>query len=107
MPKAKHQVDVLSPTSGYITATHCRDFGIALAILEGGRSQKEDKIDFGVGLEFHRRIGDHVNAGEKLVTIQYNSRARLAEAREMIQNGFVFGDDKPSVPPLIRRVIGG
>ncbi len=43
LPMAKSQVTVSSPKSGYITATHCRDFGIALAILEGGRGKKEDR----------------------------------------------------------------
>jgi len=107
LPAAKHQVTVVSPRSGYIQSMHCRDFGIALAILEGGRSKKEDRIDPGVGLEFHRRIGERVTAGEKLVTIQYNSAARLAEARQLLENGFVVGDEAPPLPPLIRQIIGG
>jgi pyrimidine-nucleoside phosphorylase len=107
MPAAKHQADVLSPQSGYITATRCRDFGVALAILEGGRHKKEDVIDLAVGLEFHKRIGDRVAVGEKLVTIQYNSEARLAEAKTLIENGFIFADHEPLMPPLIRQVIGG
>jgi pyrimidine-nucleoside phosphorylase len=107
LPMAKSQVAVSSPKSGYITATHCRDFGIALAILEGGRGKKEDRIDHGVGLEFHKRIGDRVNAGEKLVTIQYNSSTKLAEARQLIATAFEIGDVSVSPPRLIRRVIGG
>ncbi len=58
---------------GYIVDTHCQDFGIALAMLGGGREKKEDPVDHGVGLEFHKRIGDRVEAGETLVTIHYNS----------------------------------
>jgi len=107
MPTAKHHADVVSPHSGYVSATHCRDFGIALAILEGGRSKKEDVIDPAVGLEFHKRIGDRVAAGEKLVTIQYNSETRLAEASKLIEDSFVFADHQPLMPPLIRQVIGG
>jgi pyrimidine-nucleoside phosphorylase len=107
LPRAKNQVQVSSPKSGYIRSMHCRDFGVALAILEGGRSKKEDRIDFGVGLEFHRRMGDRVTAGEKLVTIQYNSDARLAEARQLLENGFVIGEEAPLLPPLIRQIIGG
>jgi pyrimidine-nucleoside phosphorylase len=106
MPAAKLRSHITSPRSGYITATHCRDFGIALALLEGGRAKKEDRIDPGVGLEFHRRIGDRVIAGEKLVTIQYNSEARLAEARNLLENGFVIGDTQPPQPALVRRIIG-
>jgi pyrimidine-nucleoside phosphorylase len=107
MPAAKHDLDVTSSKSGYITAMRCRDFGVALAILEGGRAKKEDCIDPAVGLEFHRRIGDRVKAGEKLVTIQYNSEARLAEAQKLIEDSFVFGEHEPLMPPMIRQIIGG
>ena len=107
LPTAKHQEHVTSAKSGFITATHCRDLGVALAILEGGRGKKDDIIDHAVGLEFHKRIGDAVKTGEKLVTIHYNSEARLPEARKMIEDSFVLGDHQPPMPPLIRQVIGG
>ena len=107
LPTPKHQLDVNSPKSGYISATHCRDFGVALAILEGGRDKKDDRIDPAVGLEFHRRIGERVKVGEKLVTIHYNSDARLAEAHKLIEDSFIFSDHEPLMPPLIRQVIGG
>jgi pyrimidine-nucleoside phosphorylase len=106
LPMAKKQVDVVSAKAGFITATHCREFGVALATLEGGRGKKEDRIDLGVGLEFHKRIGDRVHSGEKLVTIQYNSDTRLAEAKDLIASSFIIGDNAPPVPPLIRRIIG-
>jgi len=107
MPAAKHHRDFTSPKSGYITRMRSRDFGVALAILEGGRAKKEDHIDPAVGLEFHRRIGDHVKAGEKLVTIHYNSEARVAEAQKLIEDSFVFGEHEPLMPPMVRQTIGG
>jgi len=107
LPSAKFHVDVTSPRSGYISATRCRDFGIALSILEGGRGKKEDIIDPSVGLEFHKRIGNFAKAGEKLVTIHYNSEPKLAEAKKLIEDSFLFADEVPLIPPLIRQVIGG
>jgi pyrimidine-nucleoside phosphorylase len=107
LPMGKSQAIVSNPKTGYIAATRCRQFGIALALLEGGRSKKEDRIDHGVGLEFHRRIGDKVQAGEKLVTIQYNSSTKLAEARELIASAFEIGDVAVPSPHLISRSIGG
>jgi pyrimidine-nucleoside phosphorylase len=107
MPAAKYNAEITSSKSGYIVATRCRDFGVALAVLEGGRNRKEDVIDPSVGLEFHKRIGARVTAGEKLVTIHYNSEAKFAEVRKTIENAFIFGDEQPLMPPLIRQVIGG
>jgi thymidine phosphorylase len=81
-------------------------FGTALAMLGGGREKKEDTIDPGVGLEFHKRIGDRVAAGDTLVTIFYNSAAELPEAEQRIAQAFAYSEH--SVPPkkLIRRLIG-
>jgi pyrimidine-nucleoside phosphorylase len=107
LPMAKLQAHVTSAKSGFLLATNCRDFGIALAMLGGGREKKEDQIDYGVGLEFHKRIGDRVKAGEKLVTIQYNSEAKFAEAKDMLAAAFELGGAAPAAPPLIRRIIGG
>ncbi len=106
LPKAKLQAVVTSSKSGFLIGTRCRDFGVALALLEGGRGKKEDRIDHGVGLEFHKRIGDCVQVGEKLVTIQYNSEAKLAEAKTMLAEGFEIGDSAAPAPALIRQIIG-
>src|SRR5262245_28492093 len=61
LPQAKNRVEVKSSDSGVLAATNCMEFGVALAMLGGGREKKEDKIDPGVGLEFHKRIGDRVS----------------------------------------------
>jgi pyrimidine-nucleoside phosphorylase len=106
LPGAKFVEEITSSKSGYVEATRCRDFGTALAMLEGGRGKKEDKIDHGVGLEFHKRIGDRVETGEKLVTIRYNSEAKLGDARNLIAGGFQIGATQPLAPPLIRRILG-
>ena len=106
LPSAKFVEEITSSKSGYVEATRCRDFGTALAMLEGGRGKKEDKIDHGVGLEFHKRIGDRVETGEKLVTIRYNSEAKLGDARNLIASGFQIGATQPPAPPLIRRILG-
>jgi pyrimidine-nucleoside phosphorylase len=107
LPAAKSQAHVTSAKSGFIAATRCRDFGVALALLGGGREKKEDRIDPGVGLEFHKRVGEKVQAGERLVTIHYNSDVRLEEAKNLIVAAFKFRDGPVAAPPLISRIIGG
>lgn len=107
LPAAKFHATVPSPRAGYITATRCMEFGMALAILGGGREKKEDRIDYGVGLEFHKRIGDTVRAGENLVTIHYNSDEKLAEAKTRIAESFEIGEAPPRQRPLILKILGG
>ncbi len=108
LPQARSRIEVLSPATGFITATNCEQFGDALAMLGGGREKKEDSIDHAVGLEFHKRIGDPVKKGEPLATIHYNSGAKLAEAQSLIAASYFIGDAAPSESrPLIRRILGG
>jgi pyrimidine-nucleoside phosphorylase len=107
LPAARLHFDVSSSASGFITGTNCEQFGIALAMLGGGREKKEDKIDHGVGLEFHKRIGDRVEKGEPLATIHYNSDAKLAEAKTRIADSYQIAGEAPREKrPLVRRVIG-
>ncbi len=107
LPIAGLNFHVTSSTSGFVTGTNCEQFGIALAMLGGGREKKEDKIDHGVGLEFHKRIGDRVEKGEPLATIHYNSEAKLVEAKALIAGSYFFGEKAPrGKRPLVRRIIG-
>ena len=106
LPAASHKLDVLASASGYLAATNCVEFGIALAMLGGGRETKEDKIDHGVGLEFYKRIGDRVENGEPLVSISYNSAAKLDEAKTRIGAAFTFSENKTAEKKLIRRLVG-
>jgi pyrimidine-nucleoside phosphorylase len=107
LPRARFHVDVPSLTSGFVSGTNCEQFGVALAMLGGGREKKEDAIDHAVGLEFRKRIGDHVKKGEPLATIHYNSDAKLAEAKSLIAGSYQVGGAAPSQPrPLVRRILG-
>ena len=109
LPKARSDVLVTSNAGGVLVATNCEQFGIALAMLGGGRETKEDRIDHAVGLEFHKRIGDRVEKGEPLATIHYNSDAKLAEAKRMVAESFVIDPDiatQGEPRPLIRRIVG-
>src|SRR5258707_1601978 len=106
LPQAKNRKAVKSHSNGYLSATNCMQFGIALAMLSGGREKKEDTIDPGVGLEFHKRIGDRVATNESLVTIHYNSDAKLAEATALIENSFVVTGQPAPPKKLVRRLVG-
>jgi pyrimidine-nucleoside phosphorylase len=107
LPSARFDTDVAAERSGYIQSTKCEQLGIALAMLGGGREKKEDTIDHGVGLEFHKRIGDAVERGEPLVTIHYNADAKLADAKAMIAASYEIAPQPPrETPALIRRLIG-
>jgi len=104
---AQHSLAVASGSEGHVASIQCEQLGVACVVLGGGREKKEDKIDPAVGLEFHKRIGDAVERGEPLCTLHYNSEARLAEARRLVETAYRIEPQKPNlVPPLLYRVIG-
>jgi pyrimidine-nucleoside phosphorylase len=107
LPKAKLRTQITSPRSGYLVATKCEQFGLALATLGGGREKKEDAIDHAVALEFHKRIGDRVITGEPLVTVFYNDERRLAAARNLLEDSCEIAVEPPrEIPKLVKRLIG-
>jgi pyrimidine-nucleoside phosphorylase len=106
LPAADHRVDVKSGSAGYVLAIDCERVGTACVILGGGREKKEDAIDPAVGIVIHKKIGDHVEAGEALCTIRCHSDAQAARAREMLQDSYTIAAGAPAHrPTLIHRVI--
>jgi pyrimidine-nucleoside phosphorylase len=106
LPQARNRQEIKSRSNGYLAATNAMEFGIALATLGGGREKKEDTIDPGVGLEFHKRVGDRITTGETLVTVFYNSDAKLTEAAARIENSFIFSDQPVPPKKLVRHLVG-
>jgi pyrimidine-nucleoside phosphorylase/thymidine phosphorylase len=106
LPQAQHRLQVASPKAGYVTAIQCEQMGTACVILGGGREKKEDAIDHAVGYVVHKKISDHVAAGEPLCTLHYNSESRAARARQLILESYQISDAPPAgTKPLVRRVI--
>src|ERR1700730_12298701 len=104
---ARQTLDVANPTSGFIAAIQCEQWGVACVVLGGGREKKDDTIDPAVGLTFHKRIGDAVTRGEPLCTVHYNAATRLDEARCLVETAYQIEPENPRAPPpLIYRVIG-
>ena len=107
MARAKHQLQVLSPHTGYINSIHCEEVGTACVILGGGREKKEDSIDHSVGIVLHKKVGDSVSAGSALCTIFCHSDSHAKPAENLLQGSFRIEDDPPTERrPLIHRVIG-
>ena len=106
LPQARHTMQVVSASAGYLASMQCEQIGTACVILGGGRERKEDSIDPAVGIVLHKKVGDRVAAGEALATIHYNDEAKAARARQLIEASCVVTDTTPTKRPLIHRIIG-
>jgi pyrimidine-nucleoside phosphorylase/thymidine phosphorylase len=88
LPRAKHEMDIASPSSGFVESIMVERMGTAGVLLGGGRSKKEDAVDPAVGFIVHKKLGDKVSAGEPLCTVHYNSSERLEQARPLIEGSY-------------------
>ena len=107
LPNSSYLLEVVSPKTGYVSAMQCEDVGTACVILGGGREKKEDSIDPAVGIVLHKKVGDRVAEGEPLCTLHYNSDARAAQAKQMLERSYEIGEASPAAAPLIRKIIPG
>lgn len=108
LPHAQHTLPILSRSNGFVASIQCEHVGVASLVLGGGREKKEDSIDPAVGIVVHKKVGDAVRAGEPLVTIHYNSNARLSEARRILEESYAVATQPPIARrPLIHHIIQG
>jgi len=108
LPQPKNKVDVKAASAGFVGAIMNEKIGTACVVIGGGRERKEDSVDPAVGIVVHQKLGDRVKAGDTLVTIHYNSDARLAEAQKLIEAAYTIAPQAPSGPrPMVRKIIGG
>jgi len=107
LPRAQHQVDLVSRRQGWIADIACEQVGVAGIVLGGGRARKEDAVDPAVGILLRKKVGEMVAAGESWCTVYYNSAARLPEAQALLEKACSITPDAPAAPrPLVRQIVG-
>ncbi|WP_100372583.1 pyrimidine-nucleoside phosphorylase [Bacillus sp. FJAT-45037] len=100
LPKAKHLIDVKATKSGTVSAIVADKIGTAAMLLGAGRATKESEIDLAVGLILNKKIGDHVDAGDSIVTLHSN-REDVQDVIDMVTNAYSITDENVEKPTLI------
>lgn len=72
MPQAKYRIEYLAKQSGVVAKMQANDIGICSMMLGGGRQAAEDQLNYSVGIELHKKIGDQVEAGQPILTLVSN-----------------------------------
>ncbi|MFS1514327.1 pyrimidine-nucleoside phosphorylase [Chengkuizengella sp. SCS-71B] len=104
LPTAKYKIDVLAKKAGYISKITASQIGTAAMLLGAGRKTKESTIDLAVGLVLKKKIGDHVDSNEPLVTIHSNSED-VNEVINLIHDAYSIVDEQVEVPTLIYKEV--
>lgn len=105
LPQAKNKVEIYSQKSGFIS--HIKPLNIAKAtkLLGAGRTLKDDKIDYAVGINLNKKAGDNVSENELLATIYVNDEKNLTEAKELTTNAFLIENKIRKSSPMIFDII--
>jgi thymidine phosphorylase len=96
---------VPAPKSGTIAAIGCRDLGLAVVSLGGGRRKPEDKIDYAVGFTGYAELGAKIEAGQPLAMVHARTRDQVAQAVKEVQAAYVIGDHLQEKPPSVYRPV--
>ncbi|MCJ7668452.1 MAG: thymidine phosphorylase [Anaerolineae bacterium] len=105
LPQAPIQHPVTAPRRGYIAAVDAQEVGMAAMRLGAGRTKKGEPIDHGVGIVLHRKIGDHVEEGEEILTVHARSEEAAQEAESRLLSAYLWSEEPIEPPPLIHRLI--
>ena len=103
MPQTKYKIAYQAKRSGVLAKLTADEIGKAAMVLGGGRQQAEDQLDYAVGIELHKKLGDPVETGEPILTI-YSNQPEIQDALALLDDGIEI-DDQVEVPDLIHEVI--
>jgi pyrimidine-nucleoside phosphorylase len=100
MPQPRRRVDVLATDAGLVVDIDAEAIGHAAMRLGAGRLRKEDAVDPAVGIMLHKKLGDHVTAGEPLATLLMNEAGPEPTAG-MVARAFTLGPNAPALRALV------
>lgn len=103
LPSAKYQVEFKAKKDGYLTEIIANEIGVASMMLGAGRQTKEDVIDLGVGIVLNKKVGEHVEKGENILTIHTNTK-EIDDILYKLDNSITI-ESKGEAPTLIHKII--
>ena len=101
--KVRFLKEIHAQSDGYVVSIDSKKIGEALVALGGGRNKKDDKIDYSVGFEFAKKVGDKVKEGDTILTVLYNDKQKFAEAFEYIEDAIYIDDIEQDVVTALRN----
>ncbi len=101
LPQARARLSVTSPASGVVIGLDAELVGRASMLLGAGRDRVDGLIDHATGIVVHRKPGDEVRAGDRVMDLHYNDARRLDEARTLALQAIAVGDEAAIKAPLV------
>lgn len=103
MPQAQYKIELPAKQGGVIAEIKADEVGIASMVLGGGRQKAQDELDYSVGIELHKKVGDTIQEGESLLTI-YSNRENVNDIKELLYQNIIIADHADK-KPMIYQII--
>lgn len=97
--KATYRLSVIAEESGYVKSLNAEEVGKIAMHLGAGRLRKEDDIDYSVGVELVKKVGDYIEEKETIAYIYANNQEKGKEAVcKLLENYQICAEtvEKPS-----------
>jgi pyrimidine-nucleoside phosphorylase len=101
LPEAPVVTPLPAERSGYLAAVDAEAIGRAAVGLGAGRARKGDPIDPSVGIAFHPKIGDRLEAGEPMGEVWARSEEDAAAATAAMNAALKVSEATVEPPPLV------
>lgn len=105
--RPRRRAMAVATRSGFVTAVAAETLGWIAVALGAGRRFQGDEIDFAAGVTVHARIGDRVEEGQSVATLELGIRdVDLDVEVARAAGAFAIGEEVPPVRPLICERLG-
>ncbi|WP_298786069.1 pyrimidine-nucleoside phosphorylase [uncultured Marinococcus sp.] len=101
---AEHRVEVKAEASGYVHGIEAEEIGVSAMLLGAGRATKDDVLDYSVGIELTKKIGDPVQKGDTIAIMHVNDQ-NSAESARKISEAFTIAEAAVEKPVLIYETV--
>lgn len=96
---------LVAEKSGYITRIDAYEVGKAASVLGAGRERIGEAIDPTAGIILNKRIGDRIEEGEALATLQAKNLERAQSGMEYLFRAVTIGDEPPEERKIVIKCI--
>ncbi|WP_262699044.1 MULTISPECIES: thymidine phosphorylase [Streptomyces] len=107
LPVAREQHVLHAESTGVLTRLDAYAVGLAAWRLGAGRARKEDPVQAGAGIELHAKPGDHITAGQPLLTLHTDTPSAFPYALEALSDAIDYAPDDTEFtanPIVLERV---
>lgn len=99
------KITLVAPKSGFINEIDTKTVGNAISEIGGGRTKVDDVVDFAVGFECLKKIGDEIISGEELGIIYCRNESQANQIHQKLQNAYQISDEKSERINLVKKII--